>query len=130
MTEEQIIQGNIIIGDFMMLNQIYNGNIVLNSYHKLNAGWIVTSPENLEFHSSWNWLMQVVEKIESMGYDTGICNVVINGERLSEILISPSDNEPKEGKIEIHERSAEGKIEATYHAVIQFIKWYNQLKQQ
>ena len=68
------------------------------------------------FHSDWNWLMHVVEKIESLG------NAVTIEENWCEIK-SKSNFFKKE-------RVASSKIEATYSAVVEFIKWYNQNKKQ
>lgn len=64
--------------------------------------------EDLKFHSDWNWLMQVVEKIESLDiyYDKYI-------DHNSSMFTS--------GKIELST-----KIEVVYNACIVFIKWYNQ----
>lgn len=80
---------------------------------------------NLKYHSSWDWLMPVVEKIEMLGYDTGICGVEIKGEKLSEVIISPI----KKGndKIEIHSRDAISKILLTWQVITQFICWYTSL---
>ena len=66
--------------------------------------------EHLNYHASWDWLMPVVDKIEriknSDDYEVDIfgncCDI---GGRFEAI-----------GKT---------KIEATYKAVIEFIKWYN-----
>jgi len=76
----------------------------------------------LEFHTSWVWLMEVIEKIESLGYDTGICGIVIKGEKLTEVLFSP---QIKNNKIEIHVRDSKPKIEVVYQAVVDFIKCYS-----
>ena len=66
--------------------------------------------EQLLFHISWDWLMPVVEKIESLGYV-----FTIQG-----------------GKAEYGEMMSasicfivEDKLSSTYKAVIEFIKTYN-----
>lgn len=70
--------------------------------------------EDLKFHSDWNWLMEVVEKIESLGYQVVIeknnCNIV-NWEYTQVI-------DPKFYSRVV--RSAT-KIEAVYSAVVEFI---------
>jgi hypothetical protein len=71
--------------------------------------------EDLKFHSDWNWLMEVVEKIESSGIDvhinTCVCRIVDVGEdRFEDIECFVNDN----------------KKQAVYNACIEFIKWYNQ----
>ena len=66
------------------------------------------------YHKDWNWLIEVVEKIESLGYRIDIskwensqyCGIYLNGKKIS-------GNETNT------------KIEAVYNAVVEFIKWYN-----
>ena len=70
----------------------------------------------LKYHSSWDWLMSVVEKIESVQawhveISTDSCTLH-NG-----LLKEP-----------IFETYMKTKIEATYNAVVEFIKWYNKEK--
>ena len=65
----------------------------------------------LEFHSNWNWLMQVVEKIEKLK-----CTVVIE-KNICRIH--------KGGLHFGHAYKFETKIEAVYNACLEFIKWYN-----
>ncbi len=56
------------------------------------------------YDTSWDWLMPVVEKIEGLGY-----------------FYSDSDGE----RIQVTNIQGKSKIEATYKAVVEFIKWYN-----
>lgn len=67
------------------------------------------------FHSSWNWLMEVVEKIEDLNY-----SIEMNKQEENDYqcLIIKKD-------IKVQTFS-EIKIQAVYQAVIQFITWYNQ----
>ena len=104
------IEGNKLIAEFMQWKHCED--IEYDNYEM----------SQLKYHSSWDWLMGVVEKIEELGYDTGICGVMINGERLTEVMFSPVQ---KDSKIEIHSRQPIPKIELTWQSVIQFIKWYN-----
>ena len=61
----------------------------------------------LEFHTDWNWLMGVVEKI----YNTDIYH---------DTYIFYNSSMFSSGQIELTT-----KIEAVYNACIEFIKWYN-----
>jgi len=65
---------------------------------------------DLHFHSDWNWLMQVVEKIYTIDlyYDKYI-----------EFNSSIFSN----GKIELSTR-----IDLVYNQCVEFIKWYNEQK--
>ena len=65
----------------------------------------------LEFHSDWNWLMEVVEKIESLGYRIEIVKHICRIYLSNKETIIISENTPK--------------IEAVYNACVEFIKWYN-----
>src|SRR5690606_37574273 len=70
------------------------------------------------FRTSWDWLMPVVEKIESLGYT---------------VEIASSDYQiRKTGDTEafiFHYGPDRPKIKAVYEAVVEFIKWYNQQEQ-
>lgn len=74
------------------------------------------------YHRYWDWLIPVLDKIRSLGFDYAICSIAIDGEELSEIMISPR---VKDDNIEIHTRTEEKLIDATYNAVLQFIQWHN-----
>ena len=70
---------------------------------------------DLYYHSSWDWLMPVVEKIEK--------------ECSHEVVIFSTHCNVNQGKT--HDMGYIGgktKIEAVYKSVIEFIKWYNQNK--
>ena len=69
--------------------------------------------EGFIFDTDWNWLMEVVEKIESLGN-----NFIIEGNR-------GFINIPQIKQIELRK---ETKIEAVYNACVEFIKWYNEQK--
>lgn len=71
--------------------------------------------DNLNYHLSWNWLMPVVEKIESLGYEFTIvenrCKVSNNTDHSVEELF--------------HIETIGSKLDTTYDAVVQFINQYN-----
>lgn len=67
--------------------------------------------EKLKYHTSWDWLMPVVEKIEYEANVT-ICRQSCHIEN-DDILI---------------ERYGDTKIESIYLAVVAFIKWHNEQK--
>ena len=76
---------------------------------------------NAKYHSSWDWLMPVVEKIERLGFETVIsdkngCFIYYQGSNSQSGLRHKKGNEDKT------------KIELVYEASIQFIQWYNQQK--
>lgn len=93
----------------------------------------------LKFHSDWNWLMLVVEKIESLDLGTKIIETIYDDE---DEYINASVSfriEYKDcyidlyGDMKIYEnwivcKECSSKIEATYSACVEFIKWYNESK--
>ena len=102
MTEEEIIKGNKLIAEFMGLH-----------FHKI--GWVDKYHIDgnyesiiLDYNWSWDWLMPVIEKIESLGYAVRILDVGCGIE--GDLII---------------ERFGTTKIEGTLLTVIEFIKWYN-----
>ena len=74
--------------------------------------------DEMEYHSSWDWLMPVVEKIFSLGYDYEIKpRYMVIKERLSsEVLVS---------KCFVYDKSQK---EIIYDAVVEFINEYNKNK--
>ena len=78
--------------------------------------------EQCKFHSDWNWLMKVVEKIESI--EDGIYQVDILQEGCNILKRCALFIDKRVGKLE----SDTTKIESVYLACIEFIKWYNKQK--
>ena len=75
----------------------------------------------LEFHNDWNWLMKVVDKIESFVFDdNNSFNVTIGATNYC--VIQDSNGEIYENI----EDSEETKLLTVYKAIIKFIKWYNE----
>lgn len=97
--EKEIIEKNRVIAEFMGLAK--EGDCYLSIKHDF-----VGTPNYLKYHTSWDWLMQVVEKIESMGHCVDIYNKVCIIPHLKKCI-------------------ADTKIKAVYAAVTQFIQWYN-----
>lgn len=76
--------------------------------------WLETN-SNLKYHTSWDWLMPVVEKIESLGYSYDRINadVFINNQNGENVIPNPMDE------------NTMTMIEKTYYVVGEFIKQYN-----
>ena len=75
------------------------------------------------YHKDWNWLMPVVEKIESFVLnDDNSFNVTIGATNYC--VIQDSYGEIYENI----EDSEETKLLTVYKAIIKFIKWYNEQK--
>lgn len=70
-----------------------------------------------DFKNDWNWLMFVVEKIESIDFE-----VSIRGNS-----VTVCNNSGKNPYFQPHS-VCENKINSVYTAVVKFIKWYNEQK--
>jgi hypothetical protein len=115
------MEENKLIADFMGWTLDNEG---LNSYRKNNGStfeYLLLS--NFKFHSDWNWIMEVVDKIESIGDEEN------NGEYFFEIYkfgVTIFSNGVYVN--EIVNTAGKTKIEATYKAVLEFINYYNAIK--
>lgn len=85
-------------------------NSVGDYYVNIDRNLIIPQ-EEVNYADSWDWLMPVVEKIESSGF-----NVLIE------------DNFCRIGQELQVKATTMTKIESVYKAVVEFIKWYNQNK--
>ena len=77
-------------------------------------------PDQMKYDKEWNWIMPVVEKIESLGYHFFIfpgnhIQINENGTISSAKICKISD-------------SSLSKIESFYQAIVKFIEWYNTFK--
>ena len=71
--------------------------------------------KNLQYNSSWDWLMPVVDKIESSGIRTQIHRSMLD--HTCVFYNGSYDSGPIGGMT---------KIECVYKSVVDFVKWYNQ----
>ncbi len=74
----------------------------------------------LKFHSDWRWMMEVVDKIESLGFDTSLDRYEFGKKTTFFIRYGGSNTQSGISK--------DNKIEAVYNACLEFIQWYNQNK--
>ena len=71
----------------------------------------------MRFHSDWNWIMEVVEAIEKLGYYTK--NECIRNVNYFNIYELKNNEETFYGS------GNNSKKEAVVQAIYQFLKWYN-----
>ena len=142
MKTEEILKGNTLIANFLgyeidsiaeelgetpryyvsdRLECVADGVDWWDTYDGDWTSWLTA--DQMKFHSSWDWLMPVVEKIETLifGEDEyfnfqilGGCSVYIISSHGRELV--SIDNE-------------QSKLECAYKAAIEFLKWYNKNKQ-
>ncbi len=119
MNEQEILENNKLIAEFMGCKQV-------DDSYEIDclpfAGHINSNGYGLHYNSSWDWLMPVVEKIENIEISE-FKPFAVNIE-CAECTIK--DYRGMTDSVSYCENST--KIEATWLAVVEFIKWYNQHK--
>lgn len=123
----EITEGNKLIALFMGMDKLppryYNEmNPALEYFGKKdshNYSNVVNEME-LNYHSHWDWLMPVVEKIESLKSvdGRGEVNYIVTIEE-SYCVVSQG------GENSIVEVIGDDKIESVWLTVVDFIQWYN-----
>ena len=106
----QIVNDNKLIAEFMEW-KIDNSFPDKDKVYRL--GKRIELGNTFKFHSSFEWLMPVVEKIESLGYEVSIisneCEIGTEGYKYTQISLVKDDN----------------KLRCVYKAVVEFINYYN-----
>jgi len=107
-------ENNRLIAEFMGAKETKVEGLQNPMYYPINGKSEYS--HKLKYHSDWNWIMGVVDMVESLGYDFNILTPTV-----IEIWSG-------EGEHLIAVNGAGNKIDATYKAIIEFIKWYNENK--
>lgn len=120
-----LVSNNCLIAQFMG-EKIENGQVYASS--NMISSFGVSYPcsvNDLLYHSSWDWLMPVVEKIE----DTSLPGFPKYGHHFQitnwNVIIKDILSGVVRCSINLSSMKILSKIEAVYLAVVQFIKWYN-----
>ena len=123
MTKDEIQSGNELIAKFMGYKSCFSHITDKYDYTQTVDGFLITGKcnagnhqedeyenfaiEHLIFHSSWDWLIPVIDKIYSMNeyieYKDYMNNIICDG------------------GIDINTKF----IQITFSDVVEFIKWYN-----
>lgn len=117
------MENNKLIAEFMGMKSEYkkytnnDDEGILTYKYPINKTqvWNVT-PDELKYHNDWNWIMEIVDKIEGMGCRTE--------------LLGQKDNYnfqigKRGGHYPDFDSDGETKILAVYGGVVQFIEWFN-----
>ena len=116
-----------------------NFNLILEQEIQIesNNGWGLVHQDcvfvrDLIFHSDWNWLMKVVEKIESVKdsyhgrfgvyISSNSCTIQSTNFRSDKPIANPS--------YYYDDVIFNSKLESTYNAVVRFINFYNKQKEE
>ena len=110
------MESNKLIAEFMGLPKVAcnigtSDGCITEGYMHPRVGVPVTT-NGMQYKYSWDWLMPVVEKIESLGYEFTIV----------ESRCKVSNNTDHSVKELFHIETIGGKFKTTYDAVVQFIK--------
>ncbi len=137
---EDIMEGNKLIMKFAgnlkilkispLVYKVNGQNFRLREEPKDYEDYFLTlfcDPNNtgsIKYHSSWNLLMPVVEKIESLHYDTRIAATYFleDGDYKAVYYM---DIETLTGLTISYTKERKSKIETVWISIINFIKWYN-----
>lgn len=132
---ESIIENNKLIAEFMGAVAIgayenkEQGTTHIMEYPKTEKG-IKYAPTNclnhstgaMHYHDDWNWLMGVINRIEDISDDLGQSRFNVQIEQCFCCILDQKTSE------DICELDGDTKIEVTYNAVIEFIKFWNKNK--
>ena len=127
MTQKEIREGNSIIAEFMGLP--YPGKDVHGNEGYIFSVFYSASKESTNYHKSWDWLMLVIEKIEAFPFTVQIsswgCTIEMWEDSIPREWIDVNFNP-------IHfwggQNFINSKLQSTFNAVVEFIKWYNKNK--
>ena len=100
------------------------GRYIVNVKENIFYEW-----SDMKYHSSWDWLMPVVDKLEQVEVKNGIiirtcADVKILYKACIIEYNADEESGDKNEDVEIH-ANGETKLEAVYKAIYQFIQWYN-----
>ena len=108
---QNITENNKLIAEFMAgekNKQVYIKH--LNAWYDNCMGY--------KYNTDWNWLMEVVDKIEEMDF-------VFN---IQYTLVETHDLRDVEFKHTFKAQDKKTRIESVYNACVTFIEWYNEQK--
>ena len=124
------IEDNKLIAEFMgytkkthkeaganLVNEVYEWYLKDVGYYYINGDY--HAEDYLLFHLDWNWLMKVIDKIESFEDENRCAKYNVN---IEQTFVEITENQTS---MTITEADANTKIRAIYIAVINFIKYYN-----
>ena len=122
---DEIIEGNDLIRKYIEM-EYYDD---FNYPEENEAGWYnsdgICMRKVLKFHSSWDWLMPVIEEIEMYT----IYSLVLDYDNREEFKGWSANWSTLNSKDEIlgyiENKKFNTKIEAAWFALVEFIKWYN-----
>lgn len=120
------MRDNQLIAEFMGAKQVnMHTAIEGRRYSILTKNY----PQTLKYHTSWEWLMPVVDKIELDTIHPMFNFSMHLGKMYADItcILRPTGVDPPPDII-YNNMHCDSKIECAYKCVVDFIKWHNQQK--
>lgn len=115
-----IVENNKLLAEFM--------GFVFTQDNKANPPKIIAPYPPIEcfkYHTDWNWIMEVVEKIEQ---SNDIIEFTIFGDSRKYYQTIIKQYKETE-RITIVNIECKTKLETVYNACVEFVKWYNKQQQ-
>lgn len=106
-------ENNKLIAEFMGEQFTDSSGVVQGLNYKLIEKKHGEGNNGFRFHTCWNWLMPVVEKIQ----------------KLYEECVDYNNQMPGDYYYKVLDKGISTPREIIYQAVVEFIKWYNQNKE-
>lgn len=97
-------ESNKLIAEFMGVDQV-------------DIDYAINEHGQLKYHLSWDWLMPVIEKIESLGY-TFEKNYQRVDKDWQSLIVKGNDI--------LYQEFNENSLQCSHYVVVEFIKYYNQ----
>jgi len=114
-------ENNRLIAEFMGVKTEKFASGILNFMYEVNGNNEGFEVGELSYHTSWDWLMPVVDKIEDMRDENNGCLFNVSTiQTWTEIIDCRTSDTIAEG-------DAETKIQSVFDAVVEFIKWHNSI---
>lgn len=116
---------NILIADFM--GKEHNDNKIVVSYDYVCG----VNPsgklwEEMKYHSSWDWLMEVVDKIEDTQDGTFRVKILDKGTIIKKMCLKANNKWKRITIVRREINDTTTKKDSVYKACVEFIKWYNE----
>lgn len=130
MSEGELIGNNKIIALFMGWKKDESGFYPIAQHQYDNKGYIIDGEKGFYqgdrplhiYHKSWDWLMPVIDKIESLGFNFRMeSKYEVTSDNESRILYM-CDFDNKEHIINL--ACYTSKIDCVYGCIIKFIEWH------
>ena len=127
---KNIVENNKLIAEFMgfVADKSFEVKLAdgINTSYYYRKDDVVHLPERMKYNCSWDWLMEVVEKIESLPDEEN--NGAFFFEIYQDSVIIFSNGDYLNELIEVIRQGS--RIKNTYQAVIEFINFYNKQKEE